>query len=284
MIEISKEIMGNFPWPTENINKHTRGRLAVFSGGLFTTGAARLAARAASKIGAGWVKLFADFDAAKIIAAHETGIMVGVINSGLPADITTFDAAIIGPAFGFGDDKEEILFALLSRNFPVIIDADALHIIRSRKIDYFELIKTRIAPTILTPHEGEFKMLFGEGVGEGDLDKAQLTQIAANQLQAIIIHKGAQTVIAAPDSEVKYGPVSTPWLATQGTGDVLAGIIGGLVAQGVESQLASQMGVYIHTSLGHLIGPALIAEEMADRLGEFLNYFAPENLRAKPLP
>ena len=281
---IDKSVMQDFPWVKANAHKHSRGRLAVFSGGELHTGAARLVANCGARIGAGWVVMFASIDAARIIAAHETSIMVEEYeySPSLPQKITDFRAIVIGPALGFGKGKYAALKSLLSLENKLVLDADALSMIANDTSHHGlrEIIKERQFETILTPHEGEFSRLFAQSADDLD-EKIEITQVAAAKINATIVHKGAQTVIASPNGDVAVLESSTPWLATAGTGDCLAGMIGGLVAQGLDGIRAAKIAVYIHAECGKAFGAGLLAQDIPNLLPEILDGFAPEELRAK---
>ena len=281
---IDKSVMQNFPWVKTNAHKHSRGRLAVFSGGELHTGAARLVANCGARIGAGWVVMFASIDAARIIAAHETAIMVEEYeySPALPQKITDFRAIVIGPALGFGKGKYAAIKSLLGLENKLVLDADALMMIANDTSSHGlrEIIKGREFETIITPHEGEFSRLFVHSADDLD-EKIEITQVAAAKINATIVHKGAQTVIASPNGDVAVLENSTPWLATAGTGDCLAGMIGGLVAQGLDGMRAAKIAVYLHSECGKAFGAGLMAQDIPNILPEILNEYAPNELRAQ---
>jgi hydroxyethylthiazole kinase-like uncharacterized protein yjeF len=281
---INEGVMENFPWVKPNAHKHSRGRLAVFSGGELHTGAARLVANCGARIGAGWVVMFAPIDAARIIAAHETSIMVEEYEYSpiLPSKITDFRAIVIGPALGFGKGKYAAIKSLLGLENKLVLDADALSMIANDTSQFGlrEIIKERQFETILTPHEGEFSRIFAQSADSLE-EKIEITQYGAAKINATIVHKGAQTVIAAPNGETAVLENSTPWLATAGTGDCLAGMIGGLVAQGLDGFTAAKIAVYLHAECGKTFGAGLLAQDIPNLIPEILDEFAPDALRAK---
>lgn len=273
---ITQSCMKDFPWPKENANKHSRGRLGVFSGDELNTGAARLAANAGARIGAGWVVLFAQYEAAKIIASHETSIMVKAIkyDGRLPNDIEDYGAIIIGPALGFDGAKYAYLRNLCGANVPIVLDADALtYIANSQNGNFFELFELRGAPVVLTPHSGEFYRLFDYPQSDDFKQKISHTLAAAKQANAIIVHKGPKTIIATPLGEVSILEKSSPFLATAGTGDVLAGLIGGLMAQGVLPYIACQIAVFLHSQSGISLNAGLIAQDLPLEIAQILNEY-----------
>ena len=277
---IDDKVINYFPWVKHDAQKHSRGRLAVFSGGELHTGAARLAANAGARIGAGWTVIYAPLDAARIIATHETSIMVSQFEykDECPSDIERYNAIIIGPAFGLEGDRLNVLQAIAAQNIPIVLDADALtHISRDKELK--EIVVCRQIPAILTPHSGEFERLFGTSATNLD-DKIMITLKAAEKINAIIVHKGPETVIANPTGEFAVLQDSTPWLATAGTGDCLCGFIGGLMAQGLEPFKAAQLAVYLHAKCGEKFGAGLMAQDLPQTLTQILNDYAPDNLKA----
>lgn len=273
---IDKNIMSQFPWPDMDANKHTRGRLALFSGDELHTGAIRLAANAGARIGAGWVVIHAPFDAAQIIAGHETSIMVKAIkyDGYIPKDIEDYGALIIGPALGFDGAKYAYLRNLCQTNVPIVLDADAItYIANSQNGNFFEIFEERGAPVVLTPHSGEFYRLFKFEQANNFDQKIKQTIDAANMASATIVHKGAQTIIATSDGECAILEKSTPFLASAGTGDVLSGLIGGLIAQGLDEFIACQIAVFIHSQAGISLGAGLMAQDLPIEIAEILNQY-----------
>lgn len=222
-----------FPWPSVNAHKHVRGRLVVVSGGAWSTGAARLAARAGLRVGAGVVTVVSPPDALAINAAHLEAVMLRPFDTEAELEhlAAEVDAAIIGPAAGVSDTTLLNVLALTRTGAALVIDADAITVFRG---DPDELFSVLDKDDVLTPHEGEFERLF-PGLLETEADRVAASRKAATQAGAIVVLKGAETVIAAPDGRVAVNLNGSPWLATAGTGDVLAGLIGGLIAQGMDS-------------------------------------------------
>lgn len=275
--------MESFPWPDTNAHKHSRGRMALFSGGNLNTGAARLAANCGARIGAGWVKIFAPNRAAQIIATHLSAIMVAAYEHGddLPPEIGGYNTLVIGPAFGFGAPQQATLTSIMGLDIGLVLDADVLTMLSLDTKTAFEIIKSRQAPTILTPHSGEFSRLFGLKVSKTIEVRIEETVYCAKKSGAIIVHKGAQTIVATPNEEVWLLDNSTPWLASAGTGDCLAGLIGGLLAQGCSPLDACKMAVFLHAQIGAYIGAGLIADDIAPNIGAVLDNFAPDNLKRR---
>lgn len=282
-LAICIEMARAIAWPNAHSHKHSRGRLAVISGGKLQTGAARLAAAAGHRVGAGWVSLIAGPDAATILAYHETErlIIERLPDQSLSSLCAAFDAAVLGPAFGLTDVQAEDVLDMV-QNFPkaLVLDADALTLIArgGRDGPLWQAIQARTAPTILTPHSGEFTRLAGEFEPE---KKAEATLNLAQALSAILVHKGAETWVAAPDGRLASSDLATPFCASAGTGDVLAGLIAGLLAQSMPAFEAACAAVWIHATAANRIGPGLIASDLIAALPAVLNDLAPEGLKVR---
>ena len=220
------------PRPGADSHKHIRGRLGVVSGGALTTGAARLSARAGLRVGAGLVKVFCPPDAAPVLAPSLEAVMLAAFAT--PEQLQTLadpmDAVVIGPAAGLIESTALNLAALARTGAALVVDADALTLFRDRPEQLFAWLDR---DDVLTPHEGEFERLF-PGLLEAE-GREGAAQEAARLAGAIVVLKGAATVIAAPDGRLAVNGDGSPWLATAGSGDVLAGMIGGLIAQHMDS-------------------------------------------------
>ncbi|MFY8208758.1 MAG: NAD(P)H-hydrate dehydratase [Caulobacter sp.] len=249
-----------YPWPAIDAHKHSRGRLSVVSGDAWNTGAARLAARGGLRIGAGAVTLLSPPSALSVNASHLEAVMLAPFESDadLAARAEKADAVIIGPAAGVGDATARNLRALTQTGAALVADADALTSFRD---DPGELFACLDRDDVLTPHPGEFERIFPGLLGRSP-ERITAAREAASTAGAVILLKGADTVIAAPDGRAAVGLNGTPWLATAGSGDVLAGFIGGLLAQGMGSFEAACAGAWIHAECGALHGPGLIAEDL----------------------
>ena len=254
---------GVLPHPQPDNHKYTRGH-ALISGGYPLTGAARLAARAAARIGTGLVTVAVPEQAFAIYATALTSIMVQPITKSadfnhLLSDVR-FNALLIGPGAGIvGRSREHTLtrvLALLETGRPTVLDADAITVFED---DPAALQLAIQGPCVLTPHEGEFRRLF-----EAKGSKLSRATAAAKQFNAVVILKGADTVIAAPDGRVFINRNAPPTLATAGSGDVLSGMVLGLLAQGMEPFLASAAAVWLHGAAANTFGPGLIAEDLPE--------------------
>jgi hydroxyethylthiazole kinase-like uncharacterized protein yjeF len=250
------------PWPGADTHKHQRGRLGVVCGGALRTGAARLAARAGLRAGAGLVRLLCPPDAAPIVAGAVEAIMVEAFDSpeALAALTQPMQAVVIGPAAGLDEGTVENLRAIAAGAAALVVDADALTIFAGRAADLFGLLGDG---DVITPHAGEFERLFPGLLGQGR--EAAAVQ-AAEASGAVVVLKGSRTVMAAPDGRVVVQNEASPWLATAGSGDVLAGLIGGWRAQGMTAFDAACAAVWMHAEAAARFGPGLIAEDLSEQI------------------
>jgi hydroxyethylthiazole kinase-like uncharacterized protein yjeF len=291
-----------FPVPSASGHKYSRGHAVVVSGGRAHTGAARLAAMAALRGGAGLVTLASPRDALDINAAASLAVMVR------PADTAAelgellsdprFNAVAIGPGAGVGDHTRGMALTALAGPRGVVLDADAITSFADRAAQLFPAL-SRNGRAVLTPHAGEFHRLFA-GMLENNrpLDsqtfvnntfennkalekkpaagsKLDAARAAAVMTGAVVVYKGADTVIAAPDGRAAINANAPPWLATAGTGDVLAGLVTGLLAQGMPPFEAAAAAVWIHGDAANAAGPGMISEDLAPRFGKvYLGLFA----------
>jgi hydroxyethylthiazole kinase-like uncharacterized protein yjeF len=255
------------PWPTADAHKHARGRLGVVSGKATQTGAARLAARAGLRIGAGVVRILCPPDAAVVIASAIEAIMLTPFgtDTALAEAAGALDAVVIGPAAGVNDATQANVRALAGTGAALVVDADGLTVFEAWPADLFELLDR---DDILTPHEGEFRRLFPDLLERG---REAAAAEAARQAGCVVVLKGAATVIAAPDGRMAINDNGVPWLATAGSGDVLAGMIGGLIAQRMDSFDAARAAVWIHAEAARGFGPGLIADDLPERLPAVLS-------------
>lgn len=254
-------------------HKFNRGHAVVFSGTQFRTGASRLTAQSALKIGAGLVTLVGNGDALQIQANHTTAIMLEEISTVEAFSHFMLDnrknAVCIGPAAGIGDDTRQHVRAALASEAFVVLDADALTSCSEKPRELFEWIKNRAANTVvMTPHEGEFSRLFGTSV-KNSVSKIERARLAASLSGAIIILKGSDTVIAHPDGRAIINTNAPPSLATAGSGDVLAGLVTGLLAQSVPTFEAAASAVWIHGETAATFGKrSFNAEDLVEQIGQ----------------
>jgi hydroxyethylthiazole kinase-like uncharacterized protein yjeF len=249
------------PWPVAAGNKYSRGH-ALLSGGYPMTGAVRMAARAAARAGAGLISIAVPEVALPIYAGALTSIMVHPISrpedfSHLLAD-SRYTALLIGPGAGVNETTRGRALAMLATQRAVLLDADAISVFADRPEALAAAIK---GPCILTPHEGEFTRLFDiKG------DKLTRARAAARTSGAVIVLKGSDTVVAAPDGRAIVNSNAPASLATAGSGDVLGGMMLGLLAQGMDAFLAAAAGVWLHGAAAAQFGPGLLAEDLPDLL------------------
>lgn len=253
-------------------HKYSHGHALVLSGGAGQGGAGRLAARAALRIGAGAVTLGCAVEAMPENAAQLTAVMLRAVADG--ADLSALlverriAALCLGPGLGMGPREAGLVAAALAADGPaLVLDADALTLL-ARDGDLFATLHARC---VLTPHDGEFARLFPD---LAEMSRVDAVRRAAARAGCTVLRKGPDTVIAAPDGRCfVHGAVydrSAPWLATAGSGDVLAGIITGLLARGFAPMEAATTGAFLHTSCALAFGPGLIAEDLPEMLPQVL--------------
>jgi len=259
-----------FPWPDEAAHKYARGHALVVSGDELHTGASRLAARAALRIGAGLVTLAGTRDALRIHAAQVTDIMLAEAADAAGLNDVLKDerknALLIGPAAGVGMKTKAMTLSMLETRRPAVLDAD---VFTSFKNAPGALLNALHGACVLTPHEGEFARIF-PGLLENGEGRLGAARTAAAQSKAIILLKGPDTIIAAPDGRAVINANAPPTLSTAGSGDVLAGLITGLLAQGVEPFVAACMAAWVHGEAANLFGPGLVASDLPDLMPDVL--------------
>jgi len=244
------------PEPGEASDKYTRGVVGVVAGSPAYPGAGVLSTGAAAVGGAGYVRYAGA--AAEAIRARYPEV---VVQSGTDPGELRVQAWIVGPGMGTDGEARRLLAAVLATDVPVIVDADGITLLGAEP----ELLQGRAAPTVLTPHDREFARIAGGPPGP---DRPDSARAAAARLGATVLLKGAATVVAAPDGRTWIHPTGTPWLATAGSGDVLSGLIGSLLAGGLEPPLAAAAGAFVHGVAGQLAaadGPPS-ALDVLDRL------------------
>ena len=262
----------SFPVPRIDGHKYARGHAVVVSGDIASTGAARLAARAALRAGAGLVTLASPRDALAVNAAALTAVMVRAVDNPIQfaelLDDKRLNACVIGPGAGVSARTRDFVHTALSAQRHLVLDADALTSFASSPDRLFEAIKASDGlGVVLTPHEGEFPRLFSD-ISNKHPGRSKLERVraAAERSGAVVLLKGADTVIASPDGRATIAANAPPWLATAGAGDVLSGIIAGFLAQGVAAFEAASIGVWLHGEGASEAGPGLIAEDLTEVL------------------
>ena len=250
-------------------HKYDRGH-GVFFGGAEMTGATCLSAYAATRMGLGLATIAADkssVDTYRVFMPHIIARAAeGVQEKTAAADHDNVNTIIIGPGYGNKDELKKLMPELLSlKNKKYVLDADALTAFAGNAQELFGSLDENC---VLTPHEGEFKKLFGDY----DADKLAITRLAAEKSGAVIVHKGQETIIAAPDGRVVRNGGS-PWLATAGSGDVLTGFIAGLIGQGMPTFESACAAVWMHVKCAENFGAGLVAADIPDLLPEVLEGF-----------
>jgi hydroxyethylthiazole kinase-like uncharacterized protein yjeF len=243
----------------------------VVSGALSTTGAARLAARGALRAGAGLVTLASPADALAVNAAASLAIMVRQVDGAAALGEFLADkrrnAVVLGPGGGVGADMAEQVQAALGSAAAAILDADALTSFASQPQALFAAIRGRAAPVVMTPHEGEFGRVFNGIQNDHKLNsKLQKARAAAALSGAMVLLKGADTVVVAPDGRASVADNAPANLATAGAGDVLAGMVAALLAQHMPAFEAASAAVWLHGEAAVAFGPGLISEDLPEAL------------------
>jgi ADP-dependent NAD(P)H-hydrate dehydratase / NAD(P)H-hydrate epimerase len=262
----------SFPVPQVDGQKFSRGHALVVSGDLAATGAARMSARGALRAGAGLVTLASPRDALAVNATALTAVMVRAIDTAVEfAELLTdkrLNALVIGPGAGVGPRTRDFVLTALSAQRRLVLDADALTSFAEAPEELFQPIKALPDPqVVLTPHEGEFPRIFSDLSNKHPLrSKLERVRAAAERCGAVVLLKGPDTVVASPDGRATIAANAPPWLATAGAGDVLAGMIAGMLAQGVAAFEAACIGVWMHGEAAREAGPGLIAEDLPEVL------------------
>jgi hydroxyethylthiazole kinase-like uncharacterized protein yjeF len=233
------DIAGVLPRPGPRDDKYTRGVAGVAAGSATYPGAGVLCTGAAVRGGAGMVR-YAGSGAEQVRARWPEA----VVSEGRPSEAGRVQAWVVGPGIGTDGAAAELLRDVLGSDVPVLVDADGLTLVAAEP----DLVKRREAPTVLTPHDREFERIAGP-VGD---DRIGAARRAAAGLDAIILLKGNATVVAAPDGRAYVNTTGTPWLATAGSGDVLSGLGGALLAGGLEPALAAAVAAHLHGLAGRL--------------------------------
>src|SRR5947209_10193103 len=261
---------GALRFPQLQGHKYSRGHAVIVSGRMPETGAARLAARGALRAGAGLVTVASPRDALAVHAASLTAIMVR--ESEGPGGLARLladprkNAIVLGPGLGIGEETCALAATALSpgtASRACVLDAHALTRCGGQKERLFAAIHASAGPVVLTPHDGEFARLFRD---LRELPKVERAREAARRSGAILVLKGADTILADPDGRAAIAHNAPAWLGTAGAGDVLAGMIGGLLAQGMSAFEAAAAAVWMHGAAANQFGPGLISEDLPEML------------------
>jgi len=256
----------SLPQPGLATHKYRRGHVLV-SGGALMTGAARLAALGAARAGAGLVTIATPPEAWPVYATAMTSVMVEALPGGdiAPALVDgRRNALVLGPGAGLSAQTRHNVLAAAATGRALVLDADALTVFADEPNDLFSALR---GPCVLTPHEGEFNRLFPAEVQAHKLTRARA---AARRSGAVVVLKGADTVVAEPGGRVVINANAPAWLATGGSGDVLAGMMAGLLAQGMPVFEAACAAVWMHGTAGRLAGPGLLSEDLPGLLPQVL--------------
>lgn len=267
----------DLPQLSGDIHKFRRGHLGVFSGPASKTGAARLSAAAGLTAGAGLVTVAAPSDAMTVLAGTLTAVMLREIDdeTALQDWLNTakLSAFVLGPGFGVSEKARRFVEMLAQK--PVVVDADAITAFAAKPERLFKDSSEGEVRRVMTPHEGEFARLFPDLAADRASSKVEKAQAAARRSGGVVVYKGADTVIAAPDGRALINDHAPPWLATAGSGDVLAGMIGAFLAQGVPAFEAAAAGVWLHGEAGFRAGQGLTAETLVSHIAPALSSLYP---------
>jgi len=262
--------LAHFPVPRAEGHKYARGHAVVVSGPMHATGAARLAARAALRTGAGLVTVAAPRAAISVLGASLTAVMVREANGAkglakLLAD-ERLNVVLLGPGQGVGKATKDAVAAAAKVRRVLVLDADALTSFAGSAAVLAKLLSATPA-AVLTPHDGEFARLFSaQPAIVRAASKLERARAAAKLIGKVVLLKGPDTVVADPDGRAAIAAHAPPWLATAGTGDVLAGIVAGLLAQGMPAFEAACAAVWLHGEAGNEAGPGMISEDLEPAL------------------
>jgi hydroxyethylthiazole kinase-like uncharacterized protein yjeF len=263
---------GSFPVPELTGHKYDRGHAVVVSGPMWSTGAARLAARGALRAGAGLVTIASPRDALAVNAATNLAVMVRPVDG--PVELAQFladrrlNALAIGPGVGVGEATCDLVLTSLAGERAVVLDADAITSFSADPPRLVEALRARQGRvTILTPHEGEFSRYFGALDARAKVgSKLERARLGAQISGSIVVLKGGDTVVAAADGRAAIAANAPAYLATAGAGDVLTGMTAGLLAQGMPGFEAAAAAVWLHGEAACQFGPGLISEDLPEAL------------------
>ncbi|MEV5711036.1 NAD(P)H-hydrate dehydratase [Actinoallomurus sp. NPDC052274] len=250
---VAEDVAAGLPRPTGESNKYRRGVVGILAGSETFTGAAVLAVGGAVRAGAGMVRFASSEHAVELVRHRWPETITTVIGDSVDK-IGRVQAWVAGPGLGTDERAEALLAQVLATDLPVLVDADGLTVLARRR----DLL-WRSAPTVLTPHAGELARLLGTDADEVEARRLEHVRRAAAELAATVLLKGSTTLVAEADRPVRVNPTGTPWLATAGSGDVLSGLTGTLLAGGMPAIDAAAAGAYLH---------GLAARLSADPYGE----------------
>jgi NAD(P)H-hydrate epimerase len=255
-----------YPFPGAGGHKYTRGHAVIVSGPAHATGAARMAARGALRVGAGLVSVASPPEALAVNAAHLTAIMLkpfeGAEGLAKLLEDKRINAVALGPGLGVGGETRALADAVLTSGAAIVLDADALTSFKDDPEALFARLHDRC---VLTPHAGEFERIF-PGLLDESPSKVEAARAAAARAGCTVILKGGDTVIADASGKAAVNADAPAWLATAGAGDVLTGLVAGLLAQDMTAFHAAACAVWLHGAAAARFGPGLIAEDLPEML------------------
>ncbi|MBO0827890.1 MAG: NAD(P)H-hydrate dehydratase, partial [Streptosporangiales bacterium] len=240
------DVAALLPYPGRESDKYRRGVVGVVAGSDRFPGAGVLAVGAAGRSGAGMVRYSGPTRVADLVRAHWPD---AIVHEGMPADAGRVQAWVVGPGLDTDQIARERLTQVLASGVPVLVDADGLNLLAAGDVPL-----DRSAPTLLTPHAGELARLAGADRADVEARRLQHVRALAGRLGVTVLLKGSTTLVAAPGDPVRVNPTGTSWLATAGTGDVLSGLAGALLAQGLAPRDAGSVGAYLHGLAARLAG------------------------------
>ncbi|MDR8408769.1 NAD(P)H-hydrate dehydratase [Nonomuraea sp. 3-1Str] len=241
------DVAALLPRPAAESDKYRRGVVGVIAGSDQYTGAAVLAVGGALLAGAGMVRYAGPGEPVAQVRAHWPEAVITELDRPSLDGVGRVQAWVIGPGLGTGDWARELLAQVLASDVPVLVDADGLTVVARERA-----LLGRTAPVLVTPHAGELSRLTGAGRDEIEADRLAHARGAAAELGATVLLKGSTTVVAEQGRPVRVNGTGTPWLATGGTGDVLSGVAGALLAQGLGTYDAGSCGAYLHGLAGRI--------------------------------
>jgi ADP-dependent NAD(P)H-hydrate dehydratase / NAD(P)H-hydrate epimerase len=245
----SGDLAALLPRPGQESNKYRRGVVGMLSGGPSFTGAAVLSVGGAVRGGAGMVRFVSVAPAVDLVRQRWPEVVTTTTDGRRLDGVGRVQAWVAGPGIGTGDDAEALLSTVLASNVPVLVDADGLTVLARRR----DLLR-RSAPTVLTPHAGELARLLDTTAEEVEARRLEHVRRAADELGATVLLKGSTTLVAEADKPVRVNSTGTPLLATAGSGDVLSGLTGALLAGGMSPMDAAAAGAHLHGLAGRIAG------------------------------
>ncbi|MGW7479466.1 NAD(P)H-hydrate dehydratase [Nonomuraea muscovyensis] len=253
------------PRPATESDKYRRGVVGIAAGSDLYTGAAVLAVGGALRAGAGMVRHVGQHAPVAQVRSHWPEAVVTELERPSIDGVGRVQAWVLGPGLGTGAWAHEVAASVLASDVPVLVDADALTLVsRDRSL------LRRTAPVLVTPHAGELSRLIGAGRAEIEAGRLEHARAAAAELGVTVLLKGSTTVVAEADRPVRVNATGTSWLATGGTGDVLAGVAGALLAQGLDCYDAASCAAHLHGLAGRIAadGAPLNAADVAAAIPE----------------